>query len=464
MGIAAAEFYSANNTEKQTLSRRIAPSDEQMEEQRQRWDSLADHLLEDLAERSGYPMRHWLQGSYKFATQVRPPRKGLEFDIDLGIYFQWSGEPDDGRYAPTQLKNMVQKSLRAYADGNSEGVIEVTQPKPRCCRIRFEGDFHIDVPTYHLDDERDARALATQDNEWEDSDPKAFYKWFVDEFDDQTRAKARRHVRYLKAWAGLKFMDAKGAPPSILLTVLVAEAVTALSPDELASDDEAFKCIVDEIIARLDDDPDVTNPVDPEEILSDRLSAPQFDAFRNKLLTLQDVATRGAAATDLLTAADIWSEAFEQFFPAPDVEVLQKSASSDGRSLVALPFDPIVHVRAVAKNNPRAFWEGTNEIGPIPKECNIEFTLANPYDLPPSARVTWTVRNEGNEAEQLNDLGHSSGAGLKKSETSAYNGMHYMDCMVKDRGKIIGYKRVPVTIRGAPVPPRNPPRRKRTWI
>ena len=70
MGSAAALFYSANDTEKQTLHRRITPSDEQFEEQQDRWNALADHLAADLKKRSDCPIRTWLQGSYKWATQI----------------------------------------------------------------------------------------------------------------------------------------------------------------------------------------------------------------------------------------------------------------------------------------------------------------------------------------------------------------------------------------------------------
>ena len=170
MGICSTLFYNPNDSEKQTLHRRITPSEDQFEEQQERWNNLADYLIADLQKRSGYPLRTWLQGSYKFGTQVRPVRKGDEFDIDLGVYFIWQGAADGGNYEPVELKKKVQSSLEDYI---ADDVLEVvTPPKPRCSRIRFEGDFHIDIPAYHLDPDRDARMLATEMNNWENSDPK----------------------------------------------------------------------------------------------------------------------------------------------------------------------------------------------------------------------------------------------------------------------------------------------------
>src|ERR1700753_1660685 len=115
MGRAATLFYSANDPEEQNLHRRITPSDKQFDEQQERWNSLADHLLSDLRTRSGCGMRSWLQGSYKFGTQVRPPSKGEEFDIDLGIYFEWPGATEQGRHDNRSVREMVQDSLTAYA-------------------------------------------------------------------------------------------------------------------------------------------------------------------------------------------------------------------------------------------------------------------------------------------------------------------------------------------------------------
>lgn len=92
----------------------------------------------------------------------------------------------------------------------------------------------------------------------------------------------------------------------------------------------------------------------------------------------------------------------------------------------------------------------------IPKGCDIEFRLANTGSLPFGATVTWTVRNEGREAENKNDLGHRVGAGLVAFETSAYRGTHYMDCTVKVGGKVVAMRRVPVEISGVDAPRRNP--------
>src|ERR1700722_1935314 len=177
MGFASSLFFSSNDSEKQTLLRRCTPSREQFDEQQSRWNDLAEHLVSDLAARSGYPIRTWLQGSYKFATQIRPVHKEDEFDIDLGVYFQWNGDPEAGRHSPLTLRSFVQDSLHAYEKGGENDILELPSQKARCSRLRYKNGFHIDVPTYHLHSKKGERTLATNTT-WEKSDPKAVYVWF----------------------------------------------------------------------------------------------------------------------------------------------------------------------------------------------------------------------------------------------------------------------------------------------
>ena len=454
MGIASTLFYSSNDPDKQTLHRRIIPSDEQFESQKERWNNLAEHLVSDLRDQSGYPTRTWLQGSYKFGTQIRPARKGEEFDIDLGVYLEWEGHAEDGHLEPKEVKKLVQGSLFSYEAEDIEEVVE--PPKTRCGRIRFTGAFHIDVPAYHLEPEKDTRMLATEEFGWEDSDPKALYVWFVDRFDEETRVKVRRHIRYLKIWAALHFRNGAERPSSTLLTVLVAEAVNGLGQNEIAADDEALCRILQGMVQRLENDRSVSNPASSDYgDLSQRLSDDAFDAFLDNLREFRDTALGALQCRDALSAADKWSEAFEHFFPMPEGEYIDEDIGRVAQ-LPVQTFTPEVHVRAVAKNNRNRSWQDMNRIGPIPKQCDISFRICNPELLPADTHIQWMVRNEGDEAEAINDLGHKAGTGLAASKNSAYRGTHYMDCVVRQHGVVIGVRRIPVSITSAIMPGRNP--------
>ena len=334
----------------------------------------------------------------------------------------------------------------------------VEKPKERCCRISFNPDFHIDVPAYHLDAARDARALATETNGWEASDPKAIYEWFKTLYDDAARrGQLRRLVRYLKMWAALRFQEGE-RPSSILLTVLAADALEGYDIDGVADDDLLEHAAII-IKARLEDDHVVPNPVDEREDLN-RLDFAATTAFAVKLTTLKDIALRARTSTDKACAAEIWAEAFDQFFPMPeDNEEVAKSKGAQN-AIISYRFDPEIEIVAQPKANQHRRWSGLNELPSIPKGCSITFTLANASSLPVGATVRWTVRNRGDEAARLNDMGHLAGTDVQVTRDSSYNGDHAMDLAVYLGTQVIGRRRVWVRIRGTAMPARNAPRRR----
>jgi len=453
MGIAASLFFNTDDAEN-CLDWRVRPSDEQYDAQKERWNDLAEHLKQDLAKRSDCRISSWLQGSYKFGTQIRPAAAEEEFDIDLGVYFTWSGQPEDGDHEPTELKGFVQDSLVEYVDDDTNDATGVDEPRAKCSRVHFDGNFHIDIPAYHLDDDRDARSLATSKNEWEDSDPKAVYAWWKVVTGKADRARCRRLVRYLKMWAALK-VDVDARPSSILITVLVADAFGDLDRDQFSGDDEFLREVTAKIASRLRDDAKVPNPTNTHENLN-RLDNEKSDAFIGKMDKLLSIADRALAAATKSASAEIWSEAFDHFFPAPEDDDQEEAVlKGSSRALATLQFNPIVSVEATVGNH---IFRGVDRIGPIPKGCDVKFTLANAHQLPPGATVSWMVRNSGKDAELQNDLGHRVGTGVTASRDSAYRGTHHMDVAVKLNGLLIGSKRIPVEITGMGVPKRNPSR------
>ncbi len=450
-------FYSTDK-DKKTLHRAITPSDVQQEIQQERWQSLRDWLAPDLNEATGYSVSSWLQGSYKYHTQIRPASKFQESDIDLGLYLEWDGAPGDGAYSPKELKDLVQESLKAYA-AESENVKEVVEPaKTRCARIRFKNGFHIDVPVYHLNPATGKCMLATEDDEWEDSDPETLYNWFLDKYPEEGGGKVRRLIRYLKMWSALHIAEPK-RPSSTMLSVLVAEAFPILNDEETDGDENALRNVIEEILERLSADRMVRNPVNYSEDLN-RLSDEDFDSFYEKLEELLANADKALASANEFEASSHWTEAFHHFFPIPD----PKEAAS--KALIPVRFVPQVAVRAVADNNASYVVNGVNRIGPILRGCTITFTVSNAHELPAGSTIDWVVRNDSEESDFENDLGHiATGLGHTWHENSAYKGTHFMDMTARHPVfGILGFVRIPVDITGTFMVPRNPPKPKWTRL
>jgi hypothetical protein len=458
MSQSAKLFYQAGS-ESETLHRRITPTADQFTTQKDRWNDLAEFLVKRLTEGSGYSIRTWLQGSYKCRTQIRPRMVGAEFDIDLGIYFEWKGEPEDGDHTPKELKAFVQNALIDYQYDEDNEATGVADPKERCCRIAFAPDFHIDVPCYHLDSERDARTLATETKGWEVSDPKQIYEWFKDCQEDVPRKKLRRLIRYLKMWAALRIDEAE-RPSSILLTVLAAEAFDSIDLDVVLDDDDILEETATLIANRLDDDPTVPNPVNPDEELN-RLKIGAVVKLVAKLRELASIGERARLAADISAAAEIWSEAFDQFFPMPEDTEEGTQALAKSQAIAVYAYTPDIIVTATPRDNRDVKpIQGLNEIRPVPKDCDIDFAIARPDLLPAGCTLKWTVRNHGREAAMENDMGHVAGTGTSVERHTAYNGDHAMDLTVFLGGRPVGRRRIAVKVRGPAIPPRNPPRRR----
>ena len=452
MGLAARLF---NGTAEHTLLDKVTPTDEQKELLQREWNALVDDVRPALVEQHGYPVSTWLQGSYKFGTLIRPVHRHEEYDVDVGVYFEW-GAGEEAPPEPGQLRDWVQSELGLFAANNelAKGVAE--PPKERCSRVNYVKQFHIDTPVYHLEPEQDVRRLACLSGEWEDSDPKAVYEWFKGVVDEDSRGQMRRLVRYLKGWAAVTFSaNVNSRPSSLLLTVLVAEAYVAegLHRGDYA-DDDAFRAVIRRILSRLSNNRDVWNPANVAEQLN-RIPDESWGECLENIEALHDAAQEAADATDEAGAALAWSKAFSFLMPLVEAASVEVVDEGEGRAVMVLPD---VRISVFARNPRRLVNNYLNEVPQVYRDCDLEFTIANPHVVPDYAHVEWTVRNNGEEAEAIGDIGHRT-SGIRMmfaKEHTAYVGRHFMDCVVRHNNQVLAMRRVPVDIIDERFPARNP--------
>lgn len=453
MGAAASYFYSTDSY-KDTLNKRVRPSDEQFEFLRENKDLLKAHLEQDLRRRCGYPVSIWLQGSYKLHTLIRPIHKG-EYDVDVGVYVEWGD--DDDAISPIDLRDYIQDSLTAFAKTNGAVRYVADPPKQRCSRIHFEKQFHIDTPVYHHNTDSSVARLATMDNAWEFSDPEEMVAWFQERLDGAERAQARRLTRYMKAWAALKFdNDTESKPSSLMLTVLCVDAYLDAVDYTATDDDDALLAVVDSIHTRLSNNSFVENPIssDQDDNLN-RLSDDGNERFLVALGQLSEICQRATAEEEEADSVAAWTDAFDFLFPLPDTEGLAES-NFEKTAVVATPAVAIDVLNGEGTVLRR--YQDEIELARIGEK--LRFRIVNPQVLPYGATVRWVVRNTGDHAYSENDLGHSQqdDGQLTWTENVAYRGRHFMDCEVRVEGRIRSITRIPVTVTSLPMPVRNPPR------
>jgi predicted nucleotidyltransferase len=461
MGQAARLF---NGNVEQTLIGRVTPTPDQREFLQVQWNALAAHLKAQLFLKRGYVISTWLQGSYKYGTLIKPVHAGEEYDVDVGVYFEWDNG-EDAEPTARQLRDWLHEELYAYKRLNGDVRSIEEPPRERCSRAAYERQFHIDTPVYHLNSGTDVRRLACLSDKWEDSDPKALYKWFRDAVHEGDREQLRRLVRYMKAWAAVSFDNAPGSrPSSILLTVLTTEAYQSIWPTRVlgVSDDDALVAIIKRVYARLNDDDQAPSPVDPDENLN-RLEGEAWEGFLHRLQALVGIAERADEAPDEAAAALTWSEAFSFLMPLPETDQVEVVDERSGTAVMLLPeIDVEVYSR-----DPKAFVaRHRNEVPGVAKNCDLVFKIVNDHIVPDYATVEWTVRNEGAEADLRSDLGHRriGVRNLSADEHTAYIGRHFMDCVIRLDGQVYAVRRVPVTVRDVLRPQRNPPRPAYTKI
>lgn len=462
MGKASSLF---NGSRDQTLINRISPTPEQREFLQTQWNDLADYLKKNLYEKYGYVMSTWLQGSYKYGTLIKPVRRGENYDVDVGLYFNWEDQVETAEPTPKQLREWVQREMVEYKKNNQSVNKIESPPKERCSRAIFYKQFHIDTPVYHLDPKSDARRLACYSDVWEDSDPKTIYKWFKGVVMEEDRDQLRRLIKYLKAWAAVSFENSPSSrPSSIVITVLVAQEFKSLLFDRIIgiSDEKALITIICNIHDRLFADKKVLNPIDFDEDLN-RMSDEDWNGFLPRLQALRDIAERANEAVDEAEAALIWSEAFSFLMPLPEAEHVEVIDESSGYALMTLPD---IDIEVYMKGSKQSLITHRNEVPHVAKDCNLIFKIVNPHILPDYATIEWTVRNEGSEADYFSDLGHRSvGVRLIQAEEhTAYSGRHFMDCIIRASGQIYAVRRVPVNVSELQALPRNSPRPTYTKI
>lgn len=175
----------------------------------------------------------YAQGSLNLDTTVKP-RGQDEFDLDVVCEFL---APDHTKDAVTILK-LIEQRLRAH--GTYATMIE---PKDRCIRLNYTGEFHLDVVPAYPDRVTDQTAIKIPDKKthaWRPSNPKGYATWFdkmarnivflekaanMEPFPDydlpQDKPALKQIVQLMKRHRDVKFDGKKNeSPVSVVLTTL----------------------------------------------------------------------------------------------------------------------------------------------------------------------------------------------------------------------------------------------------
>ena len=223
------------------------------------------------------------QGSVRIGTAIKPLASD-DFDLDVVVHLV----SDKTNITPDQLYKELNRRLAA--NGKYEKLLE---PKNRCIRLNYSGDFHMDILPGIQENKYDEDRIVIPDKElgrWVSSNPKGYSKWFIDKADTvklsllekalmaeklpidnyKNKKPLQRAVQLIKRYRDEYFKDKDYATSSIILTTLAGH---------LYNGEDSIFATIDNIVSRIQiqiaQNPikeriKVLNPVNPNEDFTDK--------------------------------------------------------------------------------------------------------------------------------------------------------------------------------------------------
>ncbi|HBQ60714.1 MAG TPA: hypothetical protein DD671_14130, partial [Balneolaceae bacterium] len=217
-------------------------------------------------------------------------------DLDDGVYF--FREP-----------NVTAKTLQGWI---KDAVKDVTSTSPehrrRCIRVKYEGDYHIDLPVYYKlkkDNDSEHPELADKEDGFSPSDPKEFAEWFHEQKDEDRQLV--RIVKYLKAWGD----NIRNKMPSgLAMTLLACECVQINNRDDISLRDTLIK-----IKEKLDDSWVLKMPTCPGDDLFDSFDDEKKNFIIDQLKSFIEDASSAIDKPYELEASKLWAKHLGKRFP-----------------------------------------------------------------------------------------------------------------------------------------------------
>jgi hypothetical protein len=240
-----------------------------------------------------------------------------EYDIDDGVYLQHLDNQDDSNWpASATVHNWLVKATEGATN-------EKPMDKRTCVRVRYAGQYHVDLPSYG---ELNGNYLLAVKGEtkWPHSDPLALTDWFLGQVKLRGE-QLRRIVRYLKAWADFQSQRRGPMPSGLIITILAANHFRSNEKDDVA-----LTNTIQDISSAMNAACFVLNPVDVSEELTARLNEVQKQRFQVAIKTAADDARKAIDSEDKHDASKHWRKQFGDRFP-----LVEKAITNGSKTQIA---------------------------------------------------------------------------------------------------------------------------------
>ena len=221
-------------------------------------------------------------GSVRILTTVKPFGRD-EFDLDIAIHLKAELSSHTPQRIYTELKRRLQEHDTYKA---------MLEPKSRCLRLNYTGDFHMDILPGVQEHHWDENKLMVPDHDlggWVSSNPRGYANWFLDTTnkvemsliekalraekipaDDYEQKKPlQRAVQLIKRYRDIYFQkDDTYKTSSIILTTIAGQFYTG--QESIFDTVEHIVTTLQSKIAGISSRIKIVNPVNADEDFTDK--------------------------------------------------------------------------------------------------------------------------------------------------------------------------------------------------
>ena len=252
----------------------------------------------------------FLQGSYVHGTAIRPLGRSSDFDVDVCCSLDLDVVPS-GTAEPKRLVRWLARRLKKV-----EAYRGKVSTRPRCVRIDFPGEFHMDLVPLAGDSRQVNNVLHIPNrtvNGWEATNPKGLEEWYRRQ-NARTDGRFVRVAKMLKHWRN-QALPESARPPSIALEVMIAQAWPILLS---SSDADAVSGVLRQLSNNLMfsfSTPRLMNPSLQNENLLRDFDDDHLRAFKTRLDEAARLADAARREYDEDRSIGLWQRLFRARFP-----------------------------------------------------------------------------------------------------------------------------------------------------
>ena len=252
----------------------------------------------------------FLQGSYVHGTAIRPLGNGADFDVDVCCSLDLNAVPV-GTEEPRRVVRWLARRLKKV-----EAYRGKVSTRPRCVRIDFPGEFHLDVVPLAGDSRNVNDVLHIPNrtvNDWESTNPKGLEEWYRRQ-NARTNGRFVRVAKMLKHWRN-QAVPKSARPPSIALEVMIAQHWPIFLSN---SDADAVSGVLRQLSNNLMfsySAPRLMNPSLQNENLLRDFDDNHLEAFKTGLNEAAGIADAARREWDEDRSIGLWQSLFRTRFP-----------------------------------------------------------------------------------------------------------------------------------------------------